>query len=297
VNARGLQPRVLSGRDRYERRAEAWTNNTHDDALTHTVRIGDDDRAVEIVVLALPSPSYEIREASCRVLAGDFAPNVVRGLAALTGARMIAGFTRHVADATGGGVGGTLIVDAAIEIARLARQTTKLPRERAERAAGGAWECWQLDMAGWIDLPDSCSTYSPAGRALFATRTVTTPSQPDLYSPRAGQPRVFARRKLARLQRVDGRLQLFHGMHDNVHGFEVTCEVDIASGAIVRAEHVTAKLPYAGICSEPQTRLRALVGERVDDGLRKRLGALVGGPTGCAQLYDLTADLLKLLAP
>jgi len=215
----------------------------------------------------------------------------------LAGTRMVAGFTRRVAEATGGGAGGTLVVDAAVEVARLARQTTRLPRERAERAAAGAWECWQLDMAGWVDLPDSCFTYSPAGRALFATRAVATPSQPDFYSPRPGQRRVFVRAKLAKVERADGRLRLFHAMHDNVHGFEVTCEVDDASGTIVRAEHVTSRLPYAGICSESQTRLRALVGQTVDDDLRKRLGGLVGGPAGCAQLYDLTADVLKLLAP
>ena len=51
-----------------------------------------------------------------------------------------------------------------------------------------------------------------------------------------------------------------------------------------------------GICSEPQGRIRTLVGETVDEGLRKRVSALIGGATGCAQLYDLTADLLKLLA-
>jgi hypothetical protein len=292
-----VQPRLLRGRDRYERRTEAWTDNLHDDAFTHTVRLGDDDRAVEVVVLALPSPSYEIREAGCRVLEGDVAPDVVRGVAALAGTRMVAGFTRRVAEATGGGIDGALVVDAAVEVARLARQTTRLPRERAARAAADAWECWQLDMAGWVDLPDSCFTYSPAGRALFASRAVTTSSHPDLYSPRPGQRRVFVRTKLARLERTAGRLRLFHAMHDNVHGFEVTCEVDVVSATMVGAEHITSRLPYAGICSEPQARLRALVGEKVDDGLRKRLAGLVGGPSGCAQLYDLVADLLKLLAP
>jgi hypothetical protein len=30
--------------------------------------------------------------------------------------------------------------------------------------------------------------------------------------------------------------------------------------------------------------------------LRKRVQTLLGGEAGCAQLYDLTADLLKLLS-
>jgi hypothetical protein len=85
-------------------------------------------------------------------------------------------------------------------------------------------------------------------------------------------------------------------MHDNVHGFELTYEVALASGRIVRAEHVTPRLPYMGICSEPQRRMARMLGETVDRDLRKRVQAHLGGPTGCAQLYDLTADLLKLLA-
>jgi hypothetical protein len=215
----------------------------------------------------------------------------------LAGVRMVGGFTRTVAETVGRGPGGALLVDAAVEVARLARQVAKLPREQAERAAGGdPWECWQLDTTGWMDLPDSCFTYSAQGRALFGTRTIVSPMQPDLYSPRPGQSQVFVRRKVARIERVDGRLRLFHSMHDNVHGFDITVEIDATSGRIERAESVTSRLPYAGICSEPQGKIRSLVGETVDAGLRKRLSGHVGGVSGCAQLFDLTADLLKLLA-
>jgi hypothetical protein len=200
-----------------------------------------------------------------------------------------------VAETTGPGAAAALVLDATIEAARLARQVAKLPRERAERARGGAWECWQLDTAGWIDLPDSCFTYSAAGRALFASRTVVSPMGPDLYSPRPGQRRIFVRRKVARLERRDGTLSLFHSMHDDVHGFEIGYDVDAASGRILRARSLTPRLPYMGICSEAQGRIDALVGESLDDGLRKRIQAHLGGVTGCAQLYDLTADLLKLV--
>src|SRR2546430_14586229 len=209
---------------------------------------------------------------------------------------MVGGLSRRVAELTGSGPGAAFVLGAVVQRARLARQTAKLPRERAERAAGGnAWECWQLDMTGWIDLPNSCFTYTDAGRSLFSLRTVTTPMQPDLYSSRPGQRRVFERKKVARLERRDGRLALFHSMHDNVHGFEITYEIDLATGTIVRAEHVTPRLPYMGICSEPQRKISTMLGETMDEALRKRVQAHLGGPTGCAQLYDLTADLLRFL--
>ena len=291
-----IEPALLRGRERYERLTTGHVDNTDDDTFTHTVRLEDPARIVEVEVVATPSPDYAIRAARCRAVRGDLAPSVADGVGSLVGMAMVGGLTRRAAEATGDGPGAALAVDAVIEVARLARQVAKLPRERAERAAGGnAWECWQLDTTGWIDLPGSCFAYSDAGRALFGTRPIATPMQPDLYSPRPGQRAVFERRKVARLERRDGGLALFHSMHDNVHGFEITYEID-ASGRIVRAEHVTPRLPYMGICSEPQRRIAALVGETVDDGLRRRLQAHLGGPTGCAQLYDLTSDLLKLLS-
>jgi hypothetical protein len=290
-------PRLLAGRDRYERTMVGWVDNTHDDAFTHTVRLADVDRALEVSVVALPSPSYAIREARLTPMHDAVAPSLAAAFARLAGSEMVGGLTRRTAELLGDAPGAAMAVDATIELARLARQVAKMPRAAAERAIDGdPLECWQLDMAGWVDLPNSCFTYSEPGRRLFGTRTIATPMVPDLYSPRPGQRAVFKRRKVARLERLGGQLHLFHSMHDNVHGFELTCEIDLADGRVTRAEHVTPRLPYLGICSEPQRRFATLVGETADAGLRKRIQGSLGGEGGCAQLYDLTADLLKLLA-
>jgi hypothetical protein len=288
-------PARLAGRDRYERAMHGWVDDAPGAALAHTVRLSDDDHALEVSVVALTSPTYAIREARLTPLAGRVAPSVVAGFGALTGVEMVGGLTRRTAEVVGGGDGGALAVEAMIEVARLARQVAKMPRAEAERARSGALACWTLDTTGWAELPDSCFTYSAAGRALLDTRTVAVPAVPDLYSPRPGQQKVFERRKLARLERAGQRLALFHSMHDNVHGFELRVEIDTASGTIVRAEHVTPRLPYMGVCSEPQRTFAGLVGETADAGLRKRIQSTLGGQSGCAQLYDLTSDLLKLL--
>ena len=292
-----LEPVLLDGRARYERVMHGRVDNTHDDAFTHTVQLRDDDRALEIAVVALPSPTYAIREARLTPLAGRVGPSLAPHFARLAGTEMVGGLTRRAAELLGREEGAALAVDATIEVARLARQAAKMPRAAAERAAAGdPLACWTLDTTGWADLPNSCFTYSAAGRALFGTRTIATPMVADLYSPRPGQLRVFERRKVARLERSENRLVLFHSMHDNVHGFELTCEIDLATDTIVRAEHVTPRLPYQGVCSEPQRRFGALLGERADRDLRKRIQVMLGGESGCAQLYDLTADLLKLLS-
>jgi hypothetical protein len=220
--------------------------------------------------------------------------DTLAGLAAETEAVFHIAF--RAAELVGKGMGARMVVDAVVEVARLARQVARIPRERAERSAGGdPWECWQLDMATWADIPGSCFTFSEAGRELFGTRPIVTSMRPDFYSPRPGQRRVFERVKRARLERRPGRLLLAHTMDDNAHHFALTYEIDLATARITRADSVTPRLPYLGICSEPQAKIGALVGERVDEGLRTRVQTLLGGVTGCAQLYDLTADLLKLL--
>ena len=292
-----IAPGLLAGRDRYERLVEGWVDATGDDALTHTVRLSDSDAALELTIVALPSPTYEICGARARGLSGSFGPAVLAAVARLVGTRMVGGLTRRAATTVGEGAGARLVVDAVVEVARLARQVARIPRGRAERAAGGdPWECWQLDMATWVDIPGSCFTFGDAGRRLFGTRPIVTSMKRDFYSPSPGQRRVFERTKRARLERRSGRLFLSHAMDDNAHGFQLTYEIDLATARITRAGSVTPRLPYPGICSEPQAKIGALVGELVDDGLRTRIQALLGGSTGCAQLYDLTADLLKLLA-
>src|SRR5262245_47528973 len=130
-----LEPALLAGRDRYERHMHGRIDSLHDDALTHTVRIEDDDRALEAVVVALPPPAYEIREARLVPLRGRMAGSVVAGFATLTGVAMVGGLTRRTAEALADGEGAALAVDAMIEVARLARQVTRMPREEAARAA------------------------------------------------------------------------------------------------------------------------------------------------------------------
>ena len=211
---------------------------------------------------------------------------------------MVGGFTRRLLDLTGARPGAGLFVDAGIEVARLARQVSRLPRARVESLRGAdARAFWDLDIASWADLPGSCFTYGERGRALLDVAA----------GHRGGDARSLqpARRRPARFSTGGGcfascapasRLDCFHAMHDNVHGFDVHFEIDLERGVIVGAHSVTSRLPYRGICDEPQARIEAMVGQGVDAGLRKRLQTLLGGEAGCAQLYDLTADLLKLLS-
>lgn len=286
----------LDAGGRYERSMEGWVDSTHADAFTHTVRLADGGLAIELAAVCAPPPDYTIRAVRATVTAGSADPALPGSLGPLVGARMVAGFTRRLAELTGGRVGSGLFVDAGIEVGRLARQVTRIPTQAMTAFDPADPErCWELDTTGWAELPNSCFTYSPSGRALFGTRPVHTPMTRDLYCPPAGARRVFVRRKLARLVRTGTRLHLFNAMHDNVHGFDLHYEVDLDLGVVAAADSVVSRLPYTGICTEPQGRIRELVGLPVDAALRKRIQSLLGGGEGCGQLHDLTADLLKML--
>lgn len=287
----------LAGRDRYERVVEGWVDSGHDDTFTHTVQISDPDGGVEVSLVCTPSPGYKITAASARARGGAVDPAIAADFPGLAGTRMVGGFTGRLAEVCANRSGAGRFVDAGVEAARLARQVTRLPAATvAGLDPGDALACWGLDTTGWVDLPDSCFTYTAGGRALFGTRPVSTPMVATLYSPPPGAQKVFARKKVARLVVTGRRLHLFHSMHDNVHGFDLHYEVDLDRDVIVAADSVTSRLPYSGICDEPQTRIRSMLEQPVDAQLRKRIQTLLGGAVGCAQLYDLTADLLKLLA-
>ncbi len=288
--------RLPGGGDRYERRMLGWSDNTSADGFTHTVRLEDDARAVELVADCSLAPAYAIRAAHARVLAGDVAPDALAGAGALGGTRMVGGYTRRLHELMGAGTGAALLIDAALEVARLARQVAKIPAAVTApiRADDGA-ACRRLDLTSFADLPGSCFTYSTAAEAVLARRPITPTLAPTFYSPAPGATRVFVRRKLARLVRTGPRLDLFSAMHDDVHGFDVHYEIDLARGTVVAADAVTSRLPYRGLCDEPQARIGSMVGESVDALLRKRSQTLLGGELGCAQLFDLTGDVLKLL--
>ncbi len=288
----------LAEADRYERAMHGWVDVPAEAAFGVTVRITDPWVGVELAATTTPPPEYAIREARGRILVGLPAridPALAGAMGGLAGVSMTAGFTRRVAELIGGRLGSQYFIDAATEIARLARQVTRIPAAVVERhLLEGPLGAWRLDMQGWADLPASCYTYRPESERLFTERAVTTPMLPILYNPPVGTLRVFNRTKVARLERRGADLSLSHAMFDEVHSFQVWYVVD-AAGTIVEAGSLTPRLPYVGICSDAQARVEGMRGQRLDVGLRKRLGGLVGGTAGCAQLFDLSADLLKLL--
>ena len=92
-----------------------------------------------------------------------------------------------------------------------------------------------------------------------------------------------------------------------IHHMQLSLEVDAGSARIERlatAQPTVAfePTPLSGgsSCRDPAPRLQALVGERLDAGFVRRLGAVFGGPLGCSHLLTLaqwtSASVARLLA-
>ncbi len=282
----------------YERTVTAWVDRLDGGLLELNARLTDGEVDLEVGLVAEPSPSYRLsrawatpRSPATRERCGPIL-EAFREVGAL---RVIAGFRRAVADLLGDRPGAEALVDAAIEAARLSRQVTHIDVPLAGPL--GPPEFHRLDLEAWPELIDLCFTYRRESSTLFAERSVRTPAIAAMYAGQPGQELVFHRYKRSRLERAGSTLALYQSMFDQVHGFELWYDVDEASRTVVDARLLTPRLPYMGICDEPQRRVRAMVGLTLDAEWPRAVRSRLGGREGCFQLTDLTSDLFRLLNP
>jgi hypothetical protein len=293
-----IECRFLGAADAYERTVTAWVDRGEGSLLELHARLSDGQVDLEVGLLAEPSPSYQLSaawatarsEATRRLLAS--APDAFRGIGTL---RIVAGFRREVAGLLGEHPVADHLLDATLEAARLSRQVTQTEVPLAPRL--GPAEFHRLDLEAWPELVDLCFTYRRESAALFAERSVRTPAITAMYASPPGEKLVFHRYKRTRLERAGSMLSLYQSMFDQVHGFELWYEVDWRSQTVVDARLLTPRLPYMGICEEPQRRVREMVGVTLDAGWPAVVRARLGGRQGCFQLTDLTSDLFRLLNP
>jgi hypothetical protein len=291
-----IECRFLDRASSYERTVTGWVDTLEGSLLQLNAQLSDGLIDLEVSLVAEPSPSYQLSAATatarseptkerCGPLLEAF-----RGIGSL---RIAAGFRRQVAGLLGEHPFASHLLDVAIEAARLSRQVTRvdLPGSPPRKPA----EFHRLDLEAWPELLDLCFTYRAETEALFAERPVRTPAIVDMYAAAPGRKLVFHRYKRSHVARAGGTLSLYQSMFDQVHGFELWYDVDEQSHEVLAARVLTPRLPYMGICEEPQQRIRDMIGVKLGadwaGGVRMRLG----GRRGCFQLTDLTSDLLRLL--
>jgi hypothetical protein len=288
--------RFLSPAAAYERTVTGWVDARDDTLLAFNAHLLDPWVDLKVGLVAEPSPSYRLaaatataRSAATREQCGPLLEAVPR----LAGLRIAAGFRRQVTHLLGDHPFAPHVLDTTIEAARLSRQVTRVGA--APPALPGPAEFHRLDLEAWPELLDLCFTYRAESQALFDERAVRTPAVLDMYVSPRGRKLVFHRYKRSHVARAGATLSLYQSMFDQVHGFELWYDVDTASGEIVEARLLTPRLPYMGICEEPQQRVRGMVGVTLGADWAEVVRARLGGRQGCFQLTDLTGDLCRLL--
>jgi len=288
---------ALLGDDRrYERTMTGWVDSLPGGLLRLSARVQDARASVDVRLDVTPTPAYDVVRSTGSVRAHGATPaptDLDATLAGLGGLRLASGFRRALGERLGNDPLATLAADATVEAARLSRQVARLAAPMPDEP--GAEDFHRLDLTAWPDLVDLCFTYSGASAPLFRDRRVRVPVTLDMYAPREGARVVFHRYKRTAIAESGGTLALYQSMFDQAHGFELWYDVDAETGRIVRARSLTPRLPYMGVCEEPQGRCQGLAGVTLDAGWVATVRKATGGPRGCFQLTDLTTDLFRLL--
>jgi len=288
--------RFLDRGDPYERTVTGWVDSCEDSLLRFSARFSDGLVDLEVSVVAEPSPSYLVSSATAKARSEGTSlawGHLLETFAGVRGLRIVSGFRRQVAGLLGEHPLAEYLLDATLEAVRLSRQVTRIDVPGSTRP--GPADFHRLDLEAWPELVDLCFTYSRGSEALFAERPVRTPAIVEMYSSPPGRKLVFHRYKRTHVARAGDTFSLYQSMFDHVHGFELWYELDAASHELLSARVLTPRLPYMGICEEPQRRVSGMVGVKVGADWPGVVRARLGGRQGCFQLTDLTRDLFRLL--
>lgn len=252
----------------------------------------------------LRTPAYDIIEVSAQQHAGaaeKFAPELCARYANINGVKVGRGFTMHILQALGDLPGTQEHLWLAIEMARAGQQVYQFPAEfeaqfvaQPKTNAGDAHLAWLKDRAYMSDLKNSCHTYRDESDALFAERPIRCGFDNSFTRPQPGDKRVFWRNKRVMVMKnAEGSFVCESAMQDTIHDILISFTLN-EDGVISNAYSRGLRLPYYGLCEDPQQRTARLNGLRVTASYVKDFAAHVGGASGCTHLFDLAIDCLRL---
>jgi hypothetical protein len=255
-------------------------------------------------VWRLRTPEYEITEAAARQTEGEFDSRLCERYAGVKGARVGRGFSRRVLSALGDSPGAQEHLLTAIEMARVGQQVYQYTPEfeaQFPSSGGGATESaritWMKDRA-YMGLANTCYTYRDESEGLFASREVRCGFGAELTRPKPGDRRVFWRNKRLAIELKSGGngetvYACESAMEDSIHDIRIGFDLS-RDGMVSNARSSGARLPYHGICEDPQLRTPALNGLKVTGAFVGQFAEHIGGAQGCAHLFDLSIDVLRL---
>jgi hypothetical protein len=257
-------------------------------------------------VWRLRTPEYEVIEAAARQTEGEFDPQLCERYAGVKGVRVSRGFSKRVISELGDTPGAQEHLLTAIEMARVGQQVYQYsPEFEAQFPSGGgsateaARITWLKDRA-YMGLANTCYTYRDESEGLFASREVRCGFGAELTRPKPGSKRVFWRNKRLAIElKAGGNGETVYAcesaMEDSIHDIRISFDLS-GDGVVSNALSSGARLPYHGICEDPHLRTQALNGLKVTGAFVWQFADQIGGAQGCAHLYDLSIDVLRLFS-
>jgi hypothetical protein len=255
-------------------------------------------------VWKIRTPEYEIIEAAARQIAGEFDPHLCDRYAGIGGARIGRGFSKRVISELGDFPGAQEHLLTAIEMARVGQQVYQYTPEfeaqfpsSGDAASEAPRIAWLKDRA-YMGLANTCFAYRDESEVLFASREVRCGFDAELTRPKPGDKRVFWRNKRVEIKLKEGVngeavYACESAMEDAVHDIRIGFDLS-SDGLVSNAWSRGARLPYHGICEDPHLRTPALEGLKVTGAFVSQFAEHVGGAQGCAHLFDLSIDVLRL---
>jgi len=122
----------------------------------------------------------------------------------------------------------------------------------------------------------------------------------ELTRPKPGERRVFWRNKRLAIELNSGGngetvYACERAMEDSIHDIEIGFDLSRV-GVVSNARSGGARLPYHGICEDRRLRTQALNGLKMTGAFVGQFAEHVGGAQGCAHLFDLSIDVLRLFS-
>ncbi|HEX5084196.1 MAG TPA: DUF2889 domain-containing protein [Blastocatellia bacterium] len=256
-------------------------------------------------VWKIRTPEYEVIEASARQIEGEFDPRLCERYAGVKGVRIGRGFSKRVLSELGDLPGAQEHLLTAIEMARVGQQVYHYTAEFEARFPSGgspaeyARIAWLKDRA-YMGLANTCYAYRDESEGLFTSREVRCGFDAKLTRPKPGDKRVFWRNKRVEIEMkkgVNGEAiyACESAMEDAVHDIRIGFDLS-SDGVISNARSRGARLPYHGLCEDPHLRTPKLEGLKVTGVFVAQFAEHVGGAQGCAHLFDLSIDVLRLFS-
>ncbi len=255
-------------------------------------------------VWKIRTPEYEIIEADARQIEGEFDPRLCERYAGVKGARIGRGFSKRVISELGDSAGAHEHLLLAIEMARAGQQVYHYTAEfEAQFPASGADAseapriAWLKDRA-YMSLANTCYAYRDESESLFTSREVRCGFDPELTRPNPGDKRVFWRNKRVAIELKAGEngstvYACESAMEDSVHDIKTSFDLS-GDGLVSNARSRGLRVPYQGICEDPHLRTQTLNGLKVTGAFVAQFAEHIGGAQGCAHLFDLSIDVLRL---